>query len=95
MFTVKLYRGHIVRMVQADQVDIYPVGPAAGTAPEPKDRTNDVREVATILGTRTDAFFVADTSKGRPPGFAQEVQFFDSAFIENDHGATTEVVRPY
>ena len=95
MFTIKLCKGSVTKLVQAEEVNIYPAGPKSGMAPEPQDRTNDVREIAIILGDRSDAFYVTYPSEPRPQGWAEETQFFDSAYIENDRGATTEVVRPY
>ena len=96
MFTVKLIRGHITKIVQAEQVDIYPSGPMASDCPpDPKDRTTDVLELALKAGSHYAAFYVTDTSKPRPQGWADHFEFFDVAYIENERGATTEVVRPY
>lgn len=94
MFTVKLCKGHSIKLVGAIEVDVHACGPASGTAPEPKDRTNDVREISIRKhdGT-TEAFYVAQ--KPQPEGWAEAIDFYDVAYIENMNGATTETVRPY
>lgn len=97
MFTVKLVRGHVMKILEAEQVNIYPAGPAAkGCAPDPEDRTTDVLEVAIRKADGcTEAFYVVGAGKPRPQGWADGVDFFDIAYVENERGATTEVVRPY
>jgi hypothetical protein len=95
MFTVKLVRGHTTKIVQAEQVDIYPAGPASGCAPDPKDRTTDVLEVVIKSGTHQEAFPIVNTKKTEVSGWADGTVFFDAAYIENDRGCTTEIVRPY
>lgn len=50
-------------------------------------------EVATTSANKYGAFFVADTSKGRPEGFADEVDFWFEAYVENSAGKTTQSVR--
>lgn len=94
MFTVKLYRGHTSRYVQADSVEVFAAGPAAGIAEEPKDRTNDVREISIVVegSNNNRVFYVA---KG--PCWVHEasaVDVYDVAYIENECGATTERVAP-
>ena len=44
-------------------------------------------------GDNSFAFYVADQNKPRPEGFADCVDFWNSAYIENSAGKTTEVVR--
>ena len=44
-------------------------------------------------GDNSFAFYVADQSKPRPEGFADCIDFWNSAYIENSAGKTTEVVR--
>lgn len=39
------------------------------------------------------AFYLADRDKPRPEGFADEVDFYYAAYVENAHGATTQVVK--
>ena len=100
MFTVKLCRGHVTKLVQADEIDIYPSVPAPNSDSDPSQRTNDVREIAIRLGDRTEAYYITHckgTSLVSPQitGWADGTQFFDTAYIENDKGATTEVVRTY
>ena len=46
-------------------------------------------------GSTVGGFYVADPQKPRPQGWADEVQFYDRAYIENAHGATTETVYAY
>ena len=95
MFTVKLVRGHTTKLVQAEQVDIYPAGPASGIADDPKDRTTDVLELVVKSGSHSEMFPIVDTKKTKVLGWADSVVFFDAAYIENDRGCTTEIVRPY
>lgn len=95
MFTVKLMRGHTIKILQAEQVDIYPAGPATGIADEPKDRTTEVLEVVLKNGDATQMFPIYDTGKPRPASWHDTVEFFDMAYIENERGATTQVVKPY
>lgn len=45
------------------------------------------------IATPTAAFYVADRNKGRPAGFADEIEFYYAAYIENSAGKTTEVVQ--
>lgn len=70
------------RIVEAREVDIHVLRPG------------DLMEVA---GIRSDgesfAFYIADRNKTRPEGFADEVDFWYGAFVENSAGATTEAVR--
>ncbi len=94
MFTVKLVKGSHTKLVQAEEVNICAAGPRNGIAKDPIDRTNDVREVA-ILGPRNEAFYITSPLESKPQGWALETQFFDAAYIENEAGATTEIVRPY
>lgn len=69
------------KIVEAEEVNIYVLRPG------------ELIEVAARCGDRTYAFYVADRRNPRPDGFADEVDFWFSAFIENSSGATTEVVR--
>lgn len=91
MFTVKLCKGHATKLVCGVEVNIYPAH-HNGDAPA----KNDVREVSVVpTDGPVKSFFVADPKKPRPKGWAEEVEFFDVAYIENGHGATTETVRAY
>ena len=69
------------KIVEADEVDIHILRPG------------ELIEVAARCGDRTFAFYIADRNKPKPNGFAAEIDFWFSAFIENASGATTEVVR--
>ena len=69
------------KILEAEEVDVHVLRPG------------ELVEVAARCGDRTYAFYVADRHKPRPDGFADEVDFWFSAFIENSSGATTEVVR--
>ena|ERR1035441_6180228 len=97
MLTVKLFRGHAIKIVEAEEVNVFPSGHAEGSEQDPRKRTNEVREIEVSTNNRTqgDAFYVADPSKPRPEGYAECIEFYDSAYIENARGATVEVVRPY
>lgn len=99
MLTVKLYKSHTMKIVEAEEVNIYPAG-----SPEPIPTplgsepmslpTNTVREISVITHTgKQQAFYVSHYP--RPDNFALEVEFYDHAYIENAHGATTETVRAY
>lgn len=70
------------KILQATEVDIHVIHPG---------------ELYEVAGTRDDgksfAFYIADRNKPRPEGFALEVDFWFSAYIENSAGATTEAVR--
>ena len=96
MFTIKLYREHTTRIVQADSVEVFPAGPAEKMADDPAQRTNDVREIA-LVGTADNStvFYVAKVPcwAHEPPYNRRDV--YDAVYIENERGATTEVVRPY
>lgn len=92
MFTVKLYKDHTIRLVQANQVDVYAAGPVSGIAADPKDRTNDVRELSCVNG-ETNQVFLITQSKEPKEGWAFPT--FDMAYIENENGATTQVIKPY
>lgn len=93
MFTVKLSKtverdGEqyvSTKLVEALEVNVYTGAP------------REWCEVAVIF-SRTDgdnaAFYIADPKKPRPQSFADFVDFYDVAYIENARGATTEIVRP-
>jgi hypothetical protein len=70
------------KIIEANEVDIHVLRPG---------------ELTEVAGLRDDgksfAFYVADRNKPRPAGFADEVDFYFAAFIENSSGATTESVR--
>jgi hypothetical protein len=99
MLTVKLCKGSTTKIVEATEVNIYNSGPSAGSDVDPRKRTGEVREVTgTSWNGNNFAFYVADPHKTLPKdnfGFAPQVDFWGSAYIENAHGATTEVVRAY
>jgi len=103
MFTVKLYRriadGHrggdpqtdgssrpivfSTKIVQGLEVDVHQLRP------------NELVEVAVRHDNEghNTAFYVAPSGRPRPEGFADEIEFYYAAYIENAHGATTEVVK--
>jgi hypothetical protein len=99
MLTVKLMRGHTIKIVEATEVNVYNSGPAQGSEQDPAKRTGDVREVAgRSWDGKTFAFYIVDPYKPIPSdhyGFALEVDFWDCAYVENAHGATTETIRAY
>ena len=70
------------RIVETDHVDIHILRPG------------ELIEVAGgPPGEGSFAFYIAPREKPRPKGFADEIDFWFEAFIENSAGATTEVVR--
>jgi hypothetical protein len=69
------------RVVETDHVDIHILRPG------------ELYEVAGGHGENSFAFYIAPRDKPRPEGFADEVDFWFQAFIENSAGATTEIVR--
>lgn len=82
--------GHFsTKIVEAVEVDIHILRPG------------ELYEVAGLgrlsssmdAGDNSFAYYIAHPSLGRPDGFADEVDFWDSAYIENSAGKTTEVVR--
>jgi hypothetical protein len=95
MFTVKLMKEmHVVtdakgnhkgrfstKIVEASEVNIHILRP------------NELAEVSGECDGNNFAFYISDRNKARPEGFAEEVDFWFAAFIENSSGATTEVVR--
>lgn len=95
MLTVKLMRAlnreiegesqsgrFTTKIIEAREVDVHILRP------------HELAEVAGIAGDGSHfAFYIADRNKERPEGFADCVDFYFSAFIENSHGATTESVR--
>jgi hypothetical protein len=93
MFTVKLCKGHTMRLIEAVEVNIYPCGRAAGGDDDPSKRTNKVREIAVETSTGQHlAFYVGYEPDTHLTGVTD---WWDGAFIENAHGSTTENVRPY
>lgn len=103
MFTVKLCLGSKTVITEGFCIEIYPAGKAEGSNSDPTKRTNEVREICVSrTGVNTEefkecaqCFYVADPHKPRPEGWADNVDFWAVAYIENASGATTEVIRPY
>lgn len=97
MLTVKLCKGKTIKIIEAVEVSVFASGHAEGSDNDPSKRTNEVRELEIKLhsGNTVGGYYVADPHKPRPQGWADEVQFYDCAYIENAHGATTETVRPH
>lgn len=98
MLTVKLMKGHVTKIVEAIEVNIYPAG-----KPEPVPTpiggqptslpTNKVREVAgSTPNGGSFAFYISDSDAECQAGV---VDLWDCAYIENAHGATTERVHAY
>ena len=69
------------RIIEAETVNIH------------YTRPGEVIEVAGGVGDKSFAFNIIRRGAARPEGFADEVEFWHEAFIENSAGATTEVVR--
>lgn len=68
-------------IVEADEVKIHNL------------RNSDLFEVAGSCGARSFAYYVADREKPRPWGFADEIDFYYAAYVENASGKTVEAVR--
>lgn len=91
MLTVKLMRhqtgadnqpisgGFSTRIIEASEVNVHILRPG------------ELAEVSGTNGADSFAFYVAARGK-QPKGFAEGVEFWYKAFIENSAGATTEVV---
>lgn len=97
MFTVKLMKGHSVKLVQAEEVNVFRSSQGIGVAEVSITTYQRGLDdcVKADKPAHAAAYFIADTrNKPRPKGFADNVDFYDKAFIENQHGATTEVVNP-
>lgn len=93
MFTVKLYKGHAIKLVSAKEVNIF--SSLKGNNDEPIGVAEISIQSGMADGPDQQAFFIADTrNRPRPAKFADTVEFYDSAYIENQHGATTQIVRP-
>lgn len=69
------------RIVESDHVDIHILRPG------------ELYEVAGGKADDSFAFYVAPRDRPRPEGFAEEVDFWFEAFVENSAGATTHIVR--
>ena len=99
MFTVKLFKGHSIKFIEAVEVNIYPCGPAPGSDRDLTLRTNEVRSIEGMTPEgKSFAFYVTDASKPIPNGrfgLAEKVDLYDCAYIENSRGATTERIFAY
>lgn len=97
MLTVKLCKGHRMKIVEASEVEVFPCGRAEQSDEKPEARTNKVREISlTRWNGSHDVFYVSDeavTPENSHAGPDEET--FDCAYIENAHGATTERVHAY
>ena len=99
MFTVKLIRGKVTKIVSANSINIFPAGTPSnknegeGTTQIPQ-ATNQVREmsVETTRGGQPETFFVGYEGAVCIHG---PVELWDCAYIENANGATTERVCAY
>lgn len=69
------------RIVEAEQVDVHILRP------------NLYEVAANGPGDRSVAFYIAPRGGNRPEGFADEVDFWYEAFVENSAGATTQMIR--
>lgn len=57
-------------------------------------RGGELKEIVTRdKDGNSEAFYVANLEKGRPAGFADEIDFWDHAYIMNERGSTTVVVE--
>lgn len=55
-------------------------------------RLHELAEIECDNAQGHHVFYIADPDKPRPDGFAQEIFFWDFAYIENANGRTTEVI---
>jgi hypothetical protein len=96
MLTVKLMRGDVTKVLEAQMIDIYPAGKAQGSDVDPSKRTNLVREIS-ITGPHLNGnmvFYVSD-EKDASKLDLQPADVWDIAYIENSQGKTTETIRAY
>lgn len=94
MLTVKLQKGHMTKIIEALEVDVYPCGKAPGSDENPRLRTNAVREISVhTYGEGQQVFYVSEGDVDSHAGPSAEM--WDVAYIENAHGATTERIRAY
>jgi hypothetical protein len=95
MLTVKLMKGHTMKIVEATTVNIFPAGKCE-PVPTPQGSepmelpTCKVREISldTYRGVK-EAYFVGNAGAECQYG---PVELWDCAYIENVHGATTEKI---
>lgn len=97
MFTVKFYKGHTSKIVEAETINIFPAGETE-TGEKSGKPSNKVREVQIVLPAqaKADVYYVGEPNAevlGYP--LDEMPPIYDVAFIENSHGATTETVRAY
>jgi len=71
------------KIVQGIEVDVHRLRP------------NELYEISVQHDREghNSAYYIADSGKPPPSGFAKEIEFYYAAYIENAQGATTEVVR--
>lgn len=94
MFTLKLYRGHTSKFIEAESLEVFSAGPASGIDEDPTKRTNDVREISCVIpGKPAGAVFYISTQKCWASELSKDV--FHYAYIENANGRTTERIYPY
>ena len=97
MLTVKLVRGHEMKIVEAVDVTVRNAGKPHPNVVAPANHpTDSIREVSVRLHAgHTESFYVSQL--GALPGSAmggEPIPTWDVAYIENAHGATTERVLP-
>ena len=80
MFTVKLYQGSHLRILQTKEVNIYKFY---------KGEINEKSETVELV-TDNGSFFIADPMRAK----ATTEDFYDCAYIENERGSTTQRVTP-
>lgn len=84
MLTIKLYgkrHSHLTKILEAREVDVVSL----------RDGLFSI-ELTDATGS-SQAFYVADPARPRPVGFADEVEFWHAAYVENANGRTTDSVR--
>lgn len=98
MFTVKFYKGHTSKIVEAEAINIFPAGATetGEKAGKPSNKVREIQIVAPFAKATADVYYVGEPNAevlGYP--LNEMPPLYDVAFIENSHGATTETVRPY
>lgn len=101
MLTIKLMKGHTMKIVEATEVNIYPAGkpelvPTKKGAEPMELPTNKIRELSVKLYTgQQEAFYISDGDLTPHEHLGSIETLWDCAYVENAHGATTEKIAAY
>ena len=72
------------KIIEAPEVEVHYLRPGELAEVQVRDGPYD---------TSGQAFYIADRDKPRPEGFADEIDFYYEAIIENAAGKTTQIVH--